>query len=145
MAKIIPIDVIKGISGSYGHGSNDYFATNTSSSKVRLAKLAHPYKGPATEKQTAQREKFKARQAAATAWLNANKPSATNGSNGTALYQQAQKMKKAQHLSTIQQVLYQHMDDSNKIVLPNDTTSGTSASGGSSTGTGSGSGSVDDA
>ena len=54
-------------------------------------------------------------------------------------------MKKAQHLSTIQQVLYQHMDDSNKIVLPNDTTSGTSASGGSSTGTGSGSGSVDDA
>lgn len=145
MAKIIPIDVIKGISGSYGHGSNDYFATNTSSSKVRLAKLANPYKGPATEKQTAQREKFKARQAAATAWLNANKPSATNGSNGTALYLQAQKMKKAQHLSTIQQVLYQHMDDSNKIVLPNDTTSGTSASGGSSTGTGSGSGSVDDA
>ena len=125
MAKIIPIDVIKGISGSYGHGSNDYFATNTSSSKVRLAKLANPYKGPATEKQSAQREKFKARQAAATAWLNANKPSTTNGSNGTALYQQAQKMKKAQHLSTILQVLYQYMDEDNKIVLPDASSSDT--------------------
>ena len=26
MAKITPIDVIKGISGKYGSGSNDYFA-----------------------------------------------------------------------------------------------------------------------
>ena len=125
MAKIIPIDVIKGISGSYGHGSNDYFATNTSSNKVRLAKLANPYKGPATEKQSAQREKFKARQAAATAWLNVNKPSTANGSNGTALYQLAQKMKKAQHLSTILQVLYQYMDEDNKIVLPDASSSDT--------------------
>ena len=60
MAKITPIDVIKGISGSYGHNSDDYFATNTSSNKVRLAKLKNPYKGPATEKQIAQQQKFKA-------------------------------------------------------------------------------------
>ena len=29
MAKITPIDVIKGISGKYGGNSNDYFATKT--------------------------------------------------------------------------------------------------------------------
>ena len=28
MARIKPIDVIKGISGKYGSGTNDYFATN---------------------------------------------------------------------------------------------------------------------
>ena len=28
MARIKPIDVIKGISGKYGNGSSDYFATN---------------------------------------------------------------------------------------------------------------------
>ena len=27
MARIKPIDVIKGISGKYGSGTNDYFAT----------------------------------------------------------------------------------------------------------------------
>ena len=43
MAKIIPIDVIKGISGKYGSGSNDYFVTNSSSNKVHLAKLVNPY------------------------------------------------------------------------------------------------------
>lgn len=90
MAKITPIDVIKGISGSYGHNSGDYFATNTSSNKVRLAKLKNPYKGPATEKQIAQQQKFKARQAVVTAWLNDNKPSTTNGDKGTTIYQQVQ-------------------------------------------------------
>ena len=29
MAKITPIDVIKGTSGKYGGNSNDYFATKT--------------------------------------------------------------------------------------------------------------------
>lgn len=58
MARITPIDVIKGISGKYGNNSNDYFATNSSSNKIHLAKFSNPYKGPATEKQLAQREKF---------------------------------------------------------------------------------------
>ena len=118
MARITPIDVIKGISGKYGSGSNDYFATNKSSNKVRLAKLINPYHGPATEKQLAQQARFAARQAAATAWLNANKPSEANGTKGTALYQQVQKMKRAMCLSNINQVLYRHMDESNEIHLP---------------------------
>lgn len=120
MARIIPIDVIKGISGKYGKDSDTYFATNSSSNKIRIAKLAHPYKGPATDKQLAQQEKFAARQAAATAWLNANKPSPANGEKGTEAYQYALRLKKAYRLSNINQVLFKHMDDKNTITLPDD-------------------------
>ncbi len=126
MAKITPIDVIKGISGKYGSGSDDYFATNTSSNKVHLAKFLNPYQGPATAKQLAQRTKFAARQAAATTWLNANKPSETNGVKGTALYQYVQKLKRQQGLSNIAQVLHKYMDDSNVITLPSGSSNGTS-------------------
>ena len=118
MAKITPIDVIKGISGKYGNGSNDYFATNSSSNKIHLAKLSNPYKGPATEKQMAQREKFATKQAACTAWLNANRPSDKNGPKGTADYQLAQRLKRAYALSNINQVLYKYMDDKGIIKLP---------------------------
>ena len=118
MARITPIDVIKGISGKYGGNSNDYFATNKSSSKIHLAKFANPYTGPSTEKQVAQRMKFTERQMAITAWLNANKPSEANGMKGTAAYQWAQKMKKSMALSSITQVLYKYLDKENNIVLP---------------------------
>ena len=118
MAKITPIDVIKGISGKYGSGSNDYFATNKSSNKIHLAKLANPYQGPYTEAQMAQREKFTTRQMAVTAWLNANKPSATNGMKGTAAYQWAMKMKKSMALSNVSQVIYKYLDEENNINLP---------------------------
>ena len=137
MARIIPIDVIKGISGKYGNGSNDYFATNSSSNRIHLAKLQNPYTGPATEKQKAQREKFAAKQAAATAWLNANRPNEKNGEKGTALYQQAQKLKRAYALSNVNQVLYKYMDDKNVIKLPDGTGSSTPAT---PSGGGSGSG-----
>ena len=118
MARITPIDVIKGISGKYGGNSNDYFATNKSSSKIRLAKYANPYTGPSTEAQVAQRMKFAERQMAVSAWLKANKPSEANGMKGTAAYQWAQKMKKSMALSSITQVLYKYLDEENNIVLP---------------------------
>ena len=117
MAKITPIDVIKGITGKYGSGSNDYFATNKSSNKIHLAKLSNPYKGPASEKQLAQQSKFAARQAAVSAWLNANKPSEKNGAKGTEAYQLAQKLKKTMHFSCISQVIYKHLDEDNKVKL----------------------------
>ncbi len=141
MAKITPIDVIKSISGSYGHNSNDYFATNKSSNKIRLAKLQNPYKGPWTEKQVAQHGKFKARQAVASAWLRANHPNQANGNNGTALYQQAMKIKLSLGLSSVTQVVYKYMTDDGKIELPAaDETSATAPDGGTSTGgTGTGS------
>ena len=118
MANITPIDVIKGISGKYGSNSNDYFATNKSSNKIRLAKLANPYTGPYTEKQVAQQMKFTERQAAVTAWLNANKPSEANGMKGTAAYQWAQKAKRSMGLSNVSQVIHKYLDEENNVVLP---------------------------
>ena len=128
MARITPIDVIKGISGKYGNGSNDYFATNSSSNRIHLAKLTNPYKGPATEKQMAQREKFGALQAAASAWRNANRPGEKNGPKGTAEYQKAQKLKRAFALSNVNQVLFKYMDENGDIHLPD----GSGSEGGSS-------------
>jgi len=118
MAKITPIDVIKGITGKYGSGSNDYFATNKSSNKIHLAKLSNPYKGPASEKQLAQQSKFAKKQAAVSAWLNANKPSEKNGAKGTEAYQLAQKLKKTMHFSCISQVIYKHLDEEGTVKLP---------------------------
>ena len=135
MAKITPIDVIKGISGKYGGNSNDYFATNTSSNKIHLAKLKNPYKGPFTEKQLAQQEVFASRQAALSAWLVANRPSAENGEKGTEAYQYAQKLKRAYAMSNINQVLLKYMDDKYVITLP----AGAGSSNQPSTGGGSGS------
>ena len=128
MARITPIDVIKGISGKYGNGSNDYFATNSSSNRIHLAKLTNPYKGPATEKQMAQREKFGTLQAAASAWLNANRPGEKNGPKGTAEYQKAQKLKRAFALSNVNQVLFKYMDENGGNHLPD----GSGSEGGSS-------------
>ncbi|MBO4597749.1 hypothetical protein SAMN05216518_10469 [Bacteroidales bacterium KHT7] len=118
MARITPIDVIKGISGKYGKDSNIYFATNRSSNRIRIAKISHPYTGPATDKQIEQQAKFAKRQAVATAWLNANKPSTANGVKGTEAYQQVQKLKHVYNFSNITQVLYKYMDDKNVITLP---------------------------
>ena len=136
MARITPIDVIKGISGKYGSGSNDYFATNTSSNRIRLAKYANPYQGPATEKQLAQQARFAARQAVVTAWLNANKPTAENGTKGTEAYQYVQKLKRQYNLSNISQVLYKYMTDENVIQLP--AASGDTSAPGSGSSSGSG-------
>lgn len=118
MAKIIPIDVIKGISGKYGNKSSDYFATNRSSNQIHLAKIVNPYQGPPTEKQKAQQAKFAARQVVSTAWLNANRPSETTGEKGTADYQLVQRMKRQMGLSNINQVLHKYMDEDNIIRLP---------------------------
>lgn len=147
MARITPIDVIKGISGKYGSGSNDYFATNTSSNRIRLAKYANPYQGPATEKQLAQQTRFATRQAVVTAWLNANKPTAENGTKGTEAYQYVQKLKRQYNLSNISQVLYKYMTDENVIQLPaasgDTSTPGNSGSSGSDSGGTPGSGGSD--
>lgn len=135
MARVVPIDVIKSIRGKYGSGSNDYFSTNSSSGKIRLSKLANPYQGEQTEAQKAQQMKFKERQAVATAWLNANKPGEQNGPKGTALYQQAQKLKRTFRLSSVSQVIYKYMDEENVILLPGvlaDAGSGSGTTGGGS-------------
>lgn len=126
MAKISTINVVNGISGKYGQNAKDYFATNSTSNKIRLAKLTKPFKGPASEKQLEQQAKFTARQAVVSAWLNANKPTEANGPKGTELYQYAMKLKQKFGFSNINQVLYKHMDENNVINLsvPGTATSG---------------------
>lgn len=118
MARAIPIDIIKGISGKYGKDADFYFATNTSSGKIRISRLPKPRHRPPTEKQKQQRSRFAARHAAVTAWLNANKPSELNGPKGTEAYLHVQRLKRQLGLSLINQVLLKYMDGDNVIRLP---------------------------
>ena len=132
--KIIPIDIIKGMSGKVCQHSDTYVSLNGSSGKMHTGKRCHPYTGPATDKQIAQQLAFKARSEKATAWLLANRPSATNGPKGTAAYQQAESIKKALQLSNIRQVICRYMDASGKVSLPNGTNA-TGSSGANGSGT----------
>ena len=126
MARITPIDVIKGISGKYGNGSNDYFATNTSSNRIHLAKYLNKPTGPATPEQLAQMEAFGNQQKMAAAWLRANRPSESNGPKGTEAYQEAQALKKQAHLSNVRQIVLKYMDEDGNVTLPASSGSGTS-------------------
>ena len=126
MARITPIDVIKGISGKYGNGSNDYFATNTSSNRIHLAKYLNKPTGPATPEQLAQMEAFGNQQKMAAAWLRANRPSEENGPKGTEAYQEAQALKKQAHLSNVRQIVLKYMDEDGNVTLPASSGSGTS-------------------
>ena len=76
MAKITPIDIIKGVSGKFGGNSKEYFATNKCSYTIHFAKRVNPYTGPATEKQLEIRKRFKSKQKAVIAWLRANRATA---------------------------------------------------------------------
>ena len=118
MARITPIDVIKGISGKYGSGSNDYFATNTSSNRIHLAKYLNKPTGPATELQVAQMKAFATQQKMAAAWLRANRPSEENGPKGTEAYQEVQALKKLAHLSNVRQIVLKYMDEEGNVTLP---------------------------
>ena len=134
MARITPIDVIKGISGKYGNGSNDYFATNTSSNRIHLAKYLNKPTGPATPEQLAQMEAFGNQQKMAAAWLRANRPSESNGPKGTEAYQEAQALKKLAHLSNVRQIVLKYMDEDGNVTLPASGTSTPPANSGSSSG-----------
>ena len=118
MARITPIDVIKGISGKYGSGSNDYFATNTSSNRIHLAKYLNKPTGPATELQVAQMKAFATQQKMAVAWLRANRSSEENGPKGTEAYQEVQALKKLAHLSNVRQIVLKYMDEEGNVTLP---------------------------
>ena len=118
MARITPIDVIKGISGKYGSGSNEYFTINSSSNRIHLAKYLNKPTGPATELQVAQMKAFATQQKMAAAWLRANRPSEENGPKGTEAYQEAQALKKQAHLSNVRQIVLKYMDEDGNVTLP---------------------------
>ena len=148
MARITPIDVIKGISGKYGSNSSDYFATNRSSNRIHLAKYLNKPTGPATAEQLAQMELFGKQQKMAAAWLRANRPSEENGPKGTVAYQEAQELKKQAHLSNVRQIVLKYMDDEGNVTLPASGTSAPPADSGSGSqtpgGSGGGGGNEDD-
>ena len=77
---------------SNGSRRNSAFPATSQEFRSTLC-LTFKSKGPATENQLAQQQKFKSRQAAVTAWLNDNKPSTNNDNKGTIIYQQVQKRK----------------------------------------------------
>ena len=118
MAKITPIDIIKGISGKFGGGnSKEYFATNKSSYNIHFAKRVNEFQGPATEKQQEVCARFKSKQKAVADWLRANRPA--NGRPATADYSVALYLKNRYKFSSINQVIYKYLNDDLQVVLPN--------------------------
>ena len=117
MAKITPIDIIKGISGKFGGGnSKEYFATNNSSYNIHFAKRVNEFQGPATVKQQEVCARFKSKQKAVADWLRANRPA--NGRLATADYSVALYLKNRYKFSSINQVIYKYLNEDLQVVLP---------------------------
>ena len=117
MAKITPIDIIKGVSGKFGGNSKEYFATNKTSYNIYFAKRVNDFQGPATEKQLEIRALFKRKQKAVADWLRANRP--VNGRPATEAYRVALALKYRYKFSSINQVIHKYLNDDLQVVLPN--------------------------
>ena len=117
MAKITPIDIIKGVSGKFGGNSREYFATNKTSYNIYFAKRVNDFQGPATQKQLEIRDRFKRKQKAVADWLRANRP--VNGRPATEAYRVALALKYRYKFSSINQVIYKYLNDDLQVVLPN--------------------------
>ena len=117
MAKITPIDIIKGVSGKFGGNSKEYFATNKTSYNIHFAKRVNEFKGPATEKQLEIRDLFKRKQKAVADWLRANRP--VSGRPATEAYRVALALKYRYKFSSINQVIHKYLNDDLQVVLPN--------------------------
>ena len=117
MAKITPIDIIKGVSGKFGGNSKEYFATNKTSYNIHFAKRVNEFKGPATQKQLEIRDLFKHKQKAVTDWLRANRP--VSGRPATEAYRVALALKYRYKFSSINQVIHKYLNDDLQVVLPN--------------------------
>ena len=117
MAKITPIDIIKGVSGKFGGNSREYFATNKTSYNIYFAKRVNDFQGPATQKQLEIRDRFKAKQKAVADWLRANRP--VSGRPATEAYRVALALKYRYKFSSINQVIHKYLNDDLQVVLPN--------------------------
>ena len=117
MAKITPIDIIKGVSGKFGGNSREYFATNKTSYNIYFAKRVNDFQGPATEKQKEVRALFKRKQKAVADWLRANRP--MSGRPATEAYRVALALKYRYKFSSINQVIHKYLNDDLQVVLPN--------------------------
>ena len=117
MAKITPIDIIKGVSGKFGGNSREYFATNKTSYNIHFAKRVNDFQGPATKKQLEIRDLFKRKQKAVADWLRANRP--MSGRPATEAYRVALALKYRYKFSSINQVIHKYLNDDLQVVLPN--------------------------
>ena len=117
MAKITPIDIIKGVSGKFGGNSKEYFATNKTSYNIYFAKRVNDFQGPATQKQLEIRDRFKRKQKAVADWLRANRP--MSGRPATEAYRVALALKYRYKFSSINQVIYKYLNDDLQVVLSN--------------------------
>ena len=117
MAKITPIDIIKGVSGKFGGNSREYFATNKTSYNIYFAKRVNDFQGPATQKQLEIRDRFKRKQKAVADWLRANRP--MSGRPATEAYRVALALKYRYKFSSINQVIHKYLNDDLQVVLPN--------------------------
>ena len=139
--KIVPIDIIKSMSGKVCQHSDTSIALNKTSGLMHTSKMCNPYEGPASAKQIAQQEAFKVKTGLVSAWLLANRPSATNGEKGTEAYRKALSLKKQMGLSNVRQVVSKYIDATGKVTLPDGVTAsvptgGNTSEGGSSSGSG---------
>ena len=116
MAKITPIDIIKGVSGKFGGNSREYFATNKTSYNIYFAKRVNDYQGPATEKQLEIRDRFKRKQKAVADWLRANRPA--SGRPATEAYRVALALKYRYKFSSINQVIHKYLNDDLQVCSP---------------------------
>ena len=117
MAKITPIDIIKGVSGKFGGNSREYFATNKTSYNIYFAKRVNDFQGPATQKQLEIRDRFKRKQKAVADWLRANRP--MSGRPATEAYRVALALKYRYKFSSINQVIYKYLNEDLQVMLPN--------------------------
>ena len=112
MARITTPSYITGISGKVCRHEADEYRTNSCSGKIVLSKKCNPYTGEPTAQQMEVREKFKSRVAVIQQWLRDNRPS-TDNPKGTALYQEAIRIKKENKLDNVQAAIsmYQLLTD----------------------------------
>ena len=121
MARITTPSYITGISGKVCRHEADEYRTNSCSGKIVLSKKCNPYTGEPTAQQMEVREKFKSRVAVIQQWLRDNRPS-TDNPKGTALYQEAVRIKKENKLDNVQAAIsmYQLLTDPWTITLPSE-------------------------
>lgn len=111
MAKIIPIDIIKGMTGKVCQHSDTYFSMNSVTGVTFTSKLCNPYTGPATAKQLAQQAKFKKKSELVNAWLLAHKDDE--------LRRQAESLRKSLQLASVRSVVYRFInEDSGTVKFP---------------------------
>ena len=115
MAKIIPIDIIKGMTGKVCQHSDTYFSINSVTGVTHTGKICNPYTGEPTQKQLAQQEAFRKKAELVNAWLLAHKDDE--------LRRQAESLRKSLQLASVRSVVYRFIGEDGVVKFPDGSTS----------------------